>query len=182
MQRAAVALERDHEREALRILRPLRDDIPGAACVRELLGLALYRCGYYQAAAKELEELHRLTGSLDQHPVLMDCYRAQGRWRRVSTLWGELRRGSTRPEIAVEGRIVAAGALSDRDRLDDAVELLRRADRPKSSPAEHDLRLWYALADLEERSGNLPHARTLFDRIAAADPGFADAAERRTGL
>ena len=44
------------------------------------------------------------------------------------------------------------------------------------------LRLWYALADLEERAGNLPRARTLFERISRNDPGFADVMERLVGL
>ncbi len=47
---------------------------------------------------------------------------------------------------------------------------------------EHHLRLWYALADLEERGGNLPRARTLFERISRTDPGFADVMERLVSL
>ena len=45
-------------------------------------------------------------------------------------------------------------------------------------PADHHLRVWYVLADLYERAGDLPRARELFDRIARADPSFADVAER----
>ncbi len=46
----------------------------------------------------------------------------------------------------------------------------------------HHLRLWYALADLEERAGNIPRARMLFDRIRRHEAGFADVAERLAAL
>ncbi len=180
--RAADAFARDHERDALRILRPLRDALPDSPSIRELLGLALYRDGKFGAAAKELEEFVRLTGSVEQHPVLMDCYRAQRRWRRVDELWAELAATSPPPELATEGRIVAAGALADRDRVPEALALLSRRAGDVTRAREHHLRLWYALGDLEERAGNLPRARALFDRVRAHDPGFADVAERLTAL
>jgi len=180
--RAADAFHRDHERDAIRQLRPLRDVLPDSPSVRELLGLAYYRDGKFPAAAKELEEFLRLTGSVEQHPVLMDCYRAQKRWRRVDDLWAELSRTSPPPELATEGRIVAAGALADRGRVPEALALLGRRVGKITRAHEHHLRLWYALADLEERAGNLPRARALFDKIRSHDAGFADVAERLAAL
>jgi tetratricopeptide (TPR) repeat protein len=182
LMKAADAYARDHERDALRLLRPLRDALPDSPSVRELLGLVQYRLGHYSAAAKELEVFAELSGSVEQHPVLMDCYRAQRRWRKVDERWRELTAASPGADIVVEGRIVAAGALADRDRLDEAIALLRRADRRIDRPKPHHLRLWYALADLEERAGNVPRARTLFDRVRREDPTFADVAERLAGL
>jgi hypothetical protein len=38
----------------------------------------------------------------------------------------------------------------------------------------HHLRRAYVLADLYERSGDLPKARTMFGRIETIDPDFAD--------
>jgi tetratricopeptide (TPR) repeat protein len=180
--RAADALARDHERDALRLLRPLRTALPDSPTVRELLGLAFYRDGKFAAAAKELEEFVRLTGSVEQHPVLMDSYRAQRRWRRVDKLWSELVATSPPPELATEGRIVAAGALADRDRVPEALAFLGRRGETVTHPRPHHLRLWYALGDLEERAGNLPRARALFDRVRAQDPAFADVAERLAAL
>ena len=85
-------------------------------------------------------------------------------------------------ELVTEGRIVYAGALADQGRLHEALALLRkRAERIKK-PAEHHLRLWYALADLEERAGNLARARELFHEVRRADPAFADVAERLAAL
>jgi tetratricopeptide (TPR) repeat protein len=167
---------------ALRILRQLRDVLPDAPSVRELTGLTEYRVGNYRAAAKELEIFVELTDSAEQHPVLMDCYRAQRRWKRVDDLWAELGVSSPSAEIVTEGRIVLAGSLADRGRLDEGIELLRRKAKPVARPREHHLRLWYALADLEDRAGNLAAARELFARIRRADPDFADVAVRSAHL
>jgi len=156
--------------------------LPDSPTVRELLGLALYGDGKFGAAARELEEFGQLTGSVDQHPVLMDCYRAQRRWRRVDDLWRELAATSPPADLATEGRIVAAGALADRDRVPEALAFLGRRGEKVSQPRDHHLRLWYALGDLEERAGNLPRARALFDRVRSQDPAFADVAERLAAL
>jgi tetratricopeptide (TPR) repeat protein len=112
----------------------------------------------------------------------MDCYRSQRRWRKVEELWLELASVSPSAELVAEGRIVYAGALADQGRLPEALALLRkRAERVKT-PKEHHLRLWYALADLLERAGDLPAARTLFRKISAQDPSFVDVAERLAAL
>jgi tetratricopeptide (TPR) repeat protein len=182
LMKAADAFARDHERDALRLLRPLRDALPESPSVRELLGLAHYRLGHYPAATKELEAFAELSGSVEQHPVLMDCYRAQRRWRKVDECWRELTAANPGAELAIEGRIVAAGALADRGRIDDGIRLLTRADKKVAKPKPHHLRLWYALADLEERAGNVPRARALFDRVRREDAAFADVAERLAGL
>src|SRR4029079_19087513 len=92
---AADAFGNDRDREAVRLLRPLRAALPDAPSARELLGLAKYRIGNSGAAAKELEAFVNLTDSVEQHPVLMDAMRAQRRWRRGADLGGELRRAVT---------------------------------------------------------------------------------------
>jgi tetratricopeptide (TPR) repeat protein len=182
LSKAADAFARGRERDALRMLRPLRDALADSPSVRELTGLVHYRLGHYPAASKELEAYVELTGALDQHPVLMDCYRAQRRWKKVDELWRELAAASPGAEVVTEGRIVAAGALADRGRIDEAISLLSKRDKPVAKAKEHHLRLWYALADLEERAGNLPRARALFERVRREDPAFADVAERLAAL
>jgi tetratricopeptide (TPR) repeat protein len=183
---AADAYSHDREREALRILRPWRDQLSNAPSVRELVGLCHYRLGNYAAAAKELEAYAQLADSVEQNPVLMDCYRAQHKWRKVEDAWRELAEVSPSAEVMAEGRIVYAGALADQGRIDDALALLRKRVDPGRKavrdPREHHLRLWYALADLEERAGNLARARDLFDRVRRADPQYVDVAERRAAL
>ena len=183
MAEASQAYDEGRERDAVRMLRPLVKAMPGAPSVRELLGLSLYRSGQYAAAAEQLEAYVSITGEVDQHPVLMDCARARRDNDRVDELWRELAEVSPGAALVTEGRIVLAGSLADRGRLKEAVELLsRRADTSPKRIQEHHLRLWYALADLEERTGNLPRARTLFDRIRRQDASFADVAERLAAL
>ena len=47
LMKAADAYSRDRARDALRLLRPLRDALPESPSVRELIGLAQYRLGHY---------------------------------------------------------------------------------------------------------------------------------------
>ena len=180
--RGARALERGYEQEALRILRPYRDPHPESSELRELLGVAYYRAGRWNLAQKELETFVALTGSTEQHPLLMDCARALGRFDRVERLWEELRAASPAAEIVTEGRIVAAGALADQGRLDQAIKVLEKAPANPRRILPHHLRLWYALADLHERAGDIPAARALFRRVSAEDPQFVDVAERLAAL
>ena len=180
---ASEAYAEGRERDAVRMLRPLAKAMPGAPSVRELLGLSLYRSGQYAAATEQLEAFVAITGEVDQHPVLMDCARATGRTDRVDELWQELAAVSPNAQLVTEGRIVMAGSLADRGRVPEAVALLaKRAASVPKRVHEHHLRLWYALADLEERAGNLPRARALFDRVRRYDASFADVAERLAAL
>src|SRR5207244_6842911 len=104
------------------------------------------------------------------------------RWRKVEEYWLELAAASPSAELVAEGRIVYAGALADQGRLPEALALLRKRAEGIKTPRDHHLRLWYALADLEERAGNLARARELFHEVRKADPAFADVAERLAAL
>jgi tetratricopeptide (TPR) repeat protein len=178
---AAKAFEEEHYKDARRILAPLADRQPESAAVRELYGLTLYRLGSWKAAIPHLEAFERLTGTLEQHPVLADSYRALKRWKKVDELWNELREASPGADLVMEGRIVAAGALADRGNLAGAIALLEKAPDTKRPKFRH-LRVWYALADLRERAGDVPGARELFERIVREDATFADAPERLSSL
>ena len=65
--------------------------------------------------------------------------------------------------------------------LKGAIALLEKAPDTKRPKARH-LRLWYALADLRERAGDVPGARELFERIVRSDPTLTDAPERLGSL
>ena len=150
--------------------------------MRELLGLSQYRLGQYAAASKELEAFADLTGSVEQHPVLMDCARALGRHARVEELWEELAAASPSAALVSEGRIVLAGSRADQGRLHEAIATLDRRRGTPGRVQEHHVRVWYALADLYERAGEIPKARELFLRVRRHDAGFADVAERLAAL
>jgi tetratricopeptide (TPR) repeat protein len=180
---AATAFEAERYIDARRILRAVVREVPDLPEARELLGLTLYRLGSWRDAVTQLEYFVELTGgSTEQHPVLADSYRALGRHARVAELWEELRQSSPGAPRVNEGRIVAAGSLADQGRMAEAVTLLAKGFALPRAPREHHLRRAYALADLYERSGDLPQARRLFARVAAVDPGFVDVSERVEAL
>ena len=179
---ARRAFERDRFGEARRLLEPLARDAPGAAGVHELYGLTLYRLGEYRKAAKELEAFRTLSASAELNAVLADCYRALHKWTAVAELWDELRAASPDPTVVADGRIVMAGALADQGKVSAAIDLLERgAGHPRRAQLHH-LKQWYALADLYDRAGDVPRARTLFTRIRQADPSFADVSQRLRAL
>jgi tetratricopeptide (TPR) repeat protein len=178
MKDAANAFDHERFEDARRLLKPLSEIAPTVPAVRELYGLTLYRLGKYRDAAKELRTYIDLTGDVDQHPVLADCYRAMKRWKPIDELWDELRAASPSAELVAEGRIVVAGAKADRGDIPGAIALLEAAKADPKRPREHHLRLWYALADLYERAGDVPRARRLFGRIANHDRDFFDVSDR----
>ena len=179
---AAIAFEKERFKEADNLLQSIRELAPNVAEVHELHGLVYYRMGRWIKAIKQFELFASLTGSVDQHPVWADCCRALKRWNEVGDLWYALGEASPSPELVEEGRIVYAGALADQSRVDDAIRVLEKAPNPKRNPQIYHLRRWYVLADLYERSGDLPRARRLFARIAEAEPEFGDVIERREAL
>jgi tetratricopeptide (TPR) repeat protein len=179
---ATTAFRRERYEDARRILRPLAEQAPGAASVRELYGLTLYRLGRWAQAQRELAAFRLQTGSTEQNPVLADCYRALGRYAKVEELWDDLREASPSAELVAEGRIVTAGARADQGRLDDAIALLESASKPTRRPKLHHLRIAYALADLYERAGDLPRARELFRLVADEDADFVDVQARLRAL
>jgi tetratricopeptide (TPR) repeat protein len=179
---AATAFAAERYPDARRILAPIVEEVPDLAEGRELYGLTLYRLGRWREAATQLEAFVDLTGgSTEQHPVLADCRRALGQYAKVNELWEELRSASPSGALVAEGRIVAAGALADQGKLADAVALLGKGFRLPKKPMDHHLRRAYALADLYDRAGDAPQARSLFGQIARIDPDYLDAAERATG-
>ncbi len=179
---AVRAFERERFQEARKLLQPLADEAPAAATVRELLGLTCYRLGQWAQATRELDAYTELSSSTSAHAVLADANRALGRHARVTQLWDEIKIASEDPAVVVEGRIVAAGSLADQGRLDEAIRLLEQGRLSAKHPEDHHLRLWYALADLYERGGEVPRARDLFERVARHDPEFVDVVERRRSL
>jgi Tetratricopeptide repeat len=179
---ASRAFERDRYGDSLRMLRPLLDEAPDVAALRELVGLCLYRQEKWSEALRHLDRFVELTGSVEQHPVMADCHRALRHYSVVASLWEELAASSPSAELVAEGRIVMAGSLGDQGKLADAVALLERGPLSSKRPKLHHLRLWYALADLYERAGDVPRARELFTRVAKHAPEMADIESRIRNL
>lgn len=182
LEEASRAYSRERYGDAVKILRPLARDAPGVAEVRELTGLSYYRMGRWKDAIRELKAFNTLTGSTEQHPVLADCARALGRYGQVGGYWDALREASPSADLVAEGRIVMAGSLGDQGRLDDAVRLMEAGRRKVSKPKERHLRMAYVLADLHERAGDLPAARSGFSWIKMHAPDFGDVDDRLASL
>jgi tetratricopeptide (TPR) repeat protein len=153
-----------------------------SAAARELLGLTHYRAGRFQAAARELAAFKRLSGSQEQDPVMADCHRAQGRSQRAVEVCDEIDPRAVPPAVYYEGAIVAAGALADLDRIDEAIARLEKLELRPPVAQEHHIRAWYALGDLLERRGRFHQAMEWFDAAAEADAEATDAGERAARL
>ena len=180
---AARAYDRERYSDALPTLRELAKSARGSSAVRELLGLTYYRLGRWKEALAELTEFAELTASVDQHPVMADCERALGHHAAVEELFAELRRTGAGSDVLAEGRLVMAGSLADRGEINAAIELLLPAvNRVVRKPLDRHLRQWYAIADLYERSGDLPRAREYFMKVVAADPEMSNVVERLAAL
>ncbi len=178
------AYERGRYQDALRAIKPVAEETPSVAAVRELTGLAAYRSGKWREAVKHLEAHALLTDSAEHIPVLMDCQRALRKPKKVADLWTKLRQSSPEPDVLAEGRIVAAASLAESGDLQGAIAMLATAGASKAlrNPSNRHIRQWYLLADLYERAGDVPRARELFERILRVDREAYDVAERLMAL
>ena len=178
------AYERGRFSDALRAIKPVADETPAVAAVRELAGLAAYRTGRWRDAARHLQAFGTLSDSTEHLPVLMDCQRALHKPKKVAELWAELRHSSPQPDVLAEGRIVAAASLADAGDFQGAIAMLATAGASKTlrNPSDRHIRQWYVLGDLYERAGDIPRARDFFDRVLRADPDAYDVAQRLRGL
>lgn len=182
--RAAEAYDRKRYEEALRLGRIVADATPGVAAVRELTGLAAYRAERWSMAKIHLKTHFAITGDPEHLPLVMDCDRANHRWRAVEKNFEELQESEPTADVLAEGRIVMAGALADQHRYTEAIEMLTRAGAAKRlrNPSFRHVRLWYALADVHDRAGDVAAARELFARVVLAEPDAYDAAARLSEL
>jgi len=178
--RAAEAYDRKRYEEALRLGRIVSDAVPGVAPVRELTGLASYRADRWNMAKIHLRAHFTITGDPEHLPLVMDCDRANRRYRAVEKTFGELEASEPTAEVLAEGRIVMAASLADQRMFTEAIELLTRAGATKQlrNPAYRHVRMWYALADVFDRAGDTTSARELFARVVIAEPDAYDARAR----
>ena len=179
---AAEAFDADRFKDADQLLASIETLTPGVPEVSELRGLSNYRLGKWKVALNWLEEFEESTGSIEQHPVIADCYRALKQWGRVEDKWLDVAEASPGPEILEEIRIVQAGALSDQGKVAEAIAFLEKAPRGKGKANIYVLRRMYVLGDLYERSGSIQNARSIYSAILGVEPQFGDVAERLSDL
>ncbi len=178
--RAAEAYDRKRYEEALRLGRIVSDAVPGVAPVRELTGLAAYRAERWNMAKIHLRTYFVITSDPEHLPLVMDCDRANRRFRAVEKSFRELEASEPTAEVLAEGRIVMAASLADQQQYSEAIELLTKAGATKQlrNPSYRHVRMWYALADVFDRAGDPTSARELFARVVIAEPEAYDARAR----
>jgi tetratricopeptide (TPR) repeat protein len=153
--------------------------------VREATAEAAYAAGLFEEALAQFRVLRRMTGSPDFLPVMADCLRALGQPRDALALVDEGLAEIQDPAMAVEIRIVQAGARADLGQVDEAGRLLRRLIEkpPAGTPGPALARAWYAWASHELEAGHAEDAHRGFERAAKLDPaGQTDALDRLDAL
>ncbi len=179
---AVAAFAAEDYGEAIRLGEQAKHIALRSIAARELLGLAYYRARRWSDAARELFAFRRLTGSTEQNPVIADCYRAMHKPDKAIEYCDEVKPGRVDEGVHYEAQIVAAGALADMGRMDEAIARLESLDLDPEGAGAHHVRAWYALGDLLQKKGRFTQAREWFEAAAATAPDLADAAERATRL
>lgn len=179
IERAAQLLERGDARGALTEAQKAKEFAPRSASVRELVGLSLYQLERYREALTEIQAYRRISGRADQNHIIADCLRALGRPDRAVPLAEEALASRQVPTAAkTEAVIVAASALADQGKLEQALGLLRRIRTRDDVAGDEVLRVWYVTADILERTGRREDALREFRKILRHDAAAYDVAER----
>jgi tetratricopeptide (TPR) repeat protein len=184
LERAVAALDAGKVVEAERAATEAKALASRSGAVREVLGLALYRRGRFREALRELQAYRRLTGRFDQNHLIADAHRALGAPDKAVNAAREALDAEARlPEaVRAEAAVVGGAALADLGRYDEALALLRRFDRGPEVARPHDLRVWYVMADVLERSGRPKEAAGVFRRILGHQPDAFDVPHRLARL
>ena len=168
--------------EAIRLGEQAKHMALRSTTAREFLGLAYYNAGRWRDAITELSAFRRMAATAEQNPVLADCYRAEGKPEKAVELAEETRSSPPSEAILFESEIVAAAALADMGRVQEAIGRLQTLPLEPEVAQEHHLRVWYVLGDLLERKGRFTQAHDYFSAVAAADAELTDAPERAARL
>jgi tetratricopeptide (TPR) repeat protein len=180
--RAVGALDAGRAIDAERAASEAKGLAPRSGAVREVLGLALYRRGKFREALRELQAYRRLTGRVDQNHLIADAHRALGDPDKAVTAARDAVDARLPAAVRSEAAVVGGAALADLGRYDEALALLRRFDRGAEVARPHDLRVWYVIADVLERSGRPKEAARVFRRIIGHQPDAFDVPERLARL
>jgi tetratricopeptide (TPR) repeat protein len=183
LERAVELLERADARGAASEAAKAKDLAPRSATVREVLGMALYRQERWHEALAAMQAYRRISGRADQNHLIADCQRALGHPERAVPLAEEALVARGVPLAAkAEAVIVAASALADMARFDQALGLLRRVKTRDDVAGPEVLRVWYVTGDVLARAGRPQEAAREFRKIMRHDPSAFDVAERLSQL
>jgi len=183
LERAVQLFERGDAPGAAAEAAKAKELAPRAPAVREVLGLALYGLERYPQALSEMQAYRRMSGRADQNHIIADCLRSMGRSDRAVPLAEEALAARGVPIAAkAEAVIVAASALADQGKFDQALGMLRRVRTRDDVASPEVLRVWYVTGDILERAGRRAEAQREFRKVVRHDPAAYDAAERAAAL
>ncbi len=183
LERAVELLERGDARGAVSEAAKAKALAPRSPATREVLGMALYGQERWQEALGEMQAYRRMSGRADQNHIIADCQRALGHPERAVPVAEEALAARNVPLAAkAEAVVVAASALTDMGRFDQALGLLRRVKTREDVAGPEVLRVWYVTGDALARAGRPDEAAREFKRILRHDPSAYDAAERLAQL
>lgn len=183
LERAVELFERGDARGSIAEAVKAKALAPRSATVREVLGLALYDQAMFREALGEMQAYRRMSGRPDQNHIIADCQRAVGHPERAVPLAEEALASRSVPLAAkAEAVIVAASALADLGRFDQALGLLRRVKTSDQVAGPEVLRVWYVTGDVLARAGHAAEAGREFRKILRHDSAAFDTAERLAQL
>jgi tetratricopeptide (TPR) repeat protein len=183
LDRAVELLERGDARASVAEAVKAKVLAPRSATVREVLGMGLYDLGQFRDALSELQAYRRMSGRADQNHLIADCLRDAGRPERAVPLAEEALAARGVPLVAkTEAVIVAASALADMDKFDQALGLLRRVRTRDDVAGPEVLRVWYVTGSILERAGRPDEAVRYYRKILRHDATAFDVPERLAQL
>ena len=101
-----------------------------------------------------MQAYRRMSGRADQNHIIADCLRSLGRPDRAVPLAEEALAARGVPLAAkAEAVIVAASALADQGKFDQALGLLRRIRTRDDVAGPEVIRVWYVTGNILEQAG-----------------------------
>lgn len=183
LERAIQLLERGDGHGAAAEAQKAKELAPRSPAVREVLGMAYYQLERFKEALSEMQAYRRMSGRADQNHIIADSLRAVGRPDRAVPLAEEaLAARGVSLAAKTEAVIVAASALADQRKFDQALGLLRRVRTRDDVAGPEVIRVWYVTGDILAKAGRPNEAVREFRKIVRHDPAAYDAAERAAQL
>jgi hypothetical protein len=179
---AGMLLDADPE-QAVRHAKFAKARAARVASVREAVALTAYHAHKWSESLGELRAVRRMTGSNAHAALMADCERALGRPERALEVERALRDVVLPDDVALELRIVVAGARQDMGQPRAALTTLQEGGLDPRRRDPGGVRLLYAYADALVAAGRERDAVGWFASAADGDSGeLTDAAERAIAL
>ena len=171
---AAYALEEKDPQLALEHAKWVARQASRIDFARETLGFIAYRQGDYKLALRELRTAYRMNGFLDYLPFIADCERGTGNPKKAIEVATSDDAKYLRGEAKAEMFLVYAGALSDMNQMDKAIEIVHTLGRSKGLPGEYRMRAIQAEQYFLEECGRTDDAAALEPLLDRLELQYAD--------